>query len=61
MKKDIESYVQSCAVCAVIKKKKKRDQVRVLQQVTEPTQPWEEITMDFIVELPESGGNTVIW
>lgn len=27
----------------------------------EPTQPWEETAMDFIVEFPESGENTVIW
>lgn len=33
----------------------------LLQQIADPSQPWEKIAIDFIVELPESGGNTVIW
>lgn len=32
-----------------------------LQQVADPHQPWEEIAIDFIIELPDSRGNTVIW
>lgn len=29
--------------------------------VVEPNTPWKEISMDFIVELSESSGNTIIW
>lgn len=60
MKKDIESYVKSCAVCATMKRRPGKS-LGLLQQVAEPTRPWEKIVMDFIVELPESGGSTVIW
>lgn len=60
MKKHIESYVKNCAVCAAMKKRPGKSP-GLLQQVTEPTRPSEEIAMDFIVELPESGENTVIW
>lgn len=60
MKKDIESYVKSCTMCAAMKKRPGKSP-GLLQQVAEPIQPWEEIVIDFIMELPESGGNIVIW
>lgn len=34
---------------------------KLLQPSTSPTAPWREISMDFIVELPENWENTVIW
>lgn len=60
MKQDIKSYVKSCAVCAAMKKRPGKSP-GLLQQVAEPTRPWEEIAMDFIVQLPDSAGNMVIW
>uniref|UniRef100_A0A2H6N0A5 Integrase catalytic domain-containing protein n=1 Tax=Micrurus carvalhoi TaxID=3147026 RepID=A0A2H6N0A5_9SAUR len=60
MKLDIEDYMKSCLICAMMKHRIGK-LPGLFQQVTEPTQPWEEIAMDFIIELPESGGNTVIW
>lgn len=33
----------------------------MLQPMADPSQPWEEITMDFIVELLENGRSRVIW
>lgn len=33
----------------------------LLQPVANPSNPWEEIAMDFIVELSESVENTVTW
>lgn len=33
----------------------------LLQQVADPTHPWQDIAMDFIVDLPNSRGYTVIW
>ena len=33
----------------------------LLQEVANPTHPWKQISMDFIVDLPESQKKTVIW
>lgn len=33
---------------------------RLIQPVATPVRPWEERAMDFIVDLPESQGNTGI-
>lgn len=60
MRKDIESYVKCCLMCASMKKWPGKPP-GLLQQVPEPSQIWTEIAMDFIMELPESGGNTVVW
>lgn len=60
MKADVEDYIKSCATCATRKMRLGRPP-RLLQQVADPCHPWKEIAMDFIVELPESRGNTVIW
>ncbi|KAK9401921.1 hypothetical protein NXF25_010277 [Crotalus adamanteus] len=60
LKKDVENYVKSCPIYATMKKCP-GNPPGLLQQAVDPTQPWEEIAMDFIVELPESRGNTVIW
>lgn len=59
MKKDIEAYVVSCSVYASMKCLPGRTS-GLLQLAANPTMPWEEIAMDFIVELPESGRKTVI-
>lgn len=59
MKAEVEDYVKSCATCAAMKTRPGK-LPGFLQQVASHSRPWEEITMDFIVELPESGGNTVI-
>lgn len=60
MKKEIENYVASCPVCASAKRPPRKTP-GLLQAMASPTAPWKEIPMDFIVELPESTGNTVIW
>lgn len=60
MKKDIESYMRSYAMFLVSKRMPGKS-LGLLQQVANPTRPWEETSMDFIVELLESGGNIVIW
>ncbi|KAK9395822.1 tyrosine-protein kinase Srms-like [Crotalus adamanteus] len=56
----VENYVKSCTVCATMKRIPGKTP-GLLQPVADPSQPWEEIAMDFIVDLPESSGNTVIW
>ncbi|KAK9395824.1 retrotransposon-derived protein PEG10 [Crotalus adamanteus] len=60
LKKDVENYVKSCTVCATMKRIPGKTP-GLLQPVADPSQPWEEVAMDFIVDLPESKGNTVIW
>ncbi|KAK9395767.1 hypothetical protein NXF25_019128 [Crotalus adamanteus] len=60
VKVDIEAYVKGCHVCATAKPHTGKP-LGLLQTVADPTQPWEDIAMDFIVELPENRGYTVIW
>lgn len=60
MRTDIEAYVKSCPRCAVTKTRPGRP-LGLMQSVADPVQPWQEIAMDFIVDLPNSNGNTVIW
>lgn len=52
LKKDIECYVASCPVCASAKWQQGKTPP-LLQPVVEPNAPWKEISMDFIVELPQ--------
>ncbi|KAK9395375.1 hypothetical protein NXF25_018736 [Crotalus adamanteus] len=59
MKKDVETYVRECSVCATTKPQVGKPS-GPLQQVSDPSRPWEQIGMDFIVDLPASHGNTVI-
>lgn len=56
LKKDIESYVASCPVCASAKRWRGKT-----PELLQTMASWREISMDFIVELPESSGNTFIW
>lgn len=60
MKKDIKEYVHSCAVCNTMKARPRKPP-SLLQPVADPVQPWQQIAMDFIVDLPKSQGNTVTW
>ena len=58
--KDIKDYVASCSTCAMAKQKGGKPQ-GLLQSVANPSKPWKQITMDFIVDLPESKKKTAIW
>lgn len=60
LKKEIESYVSSSPICASAKRRQGKTS-GLLQTLAKPSAPWTEISMDFIVEHPESSGNTVIW
>lgn len=60
MRPEIEQYVKACPVCAVAKHRSGRP-LGLLQSVADPHVPWEEIAMDFVVELPSSNGHNVIW
>uniref|UniRef100_A0A2D4IPV6 Gypsy retrotransposon integrase-like protein 1 n=1 Tax=Micrurus lemniscatus lemniscatus TaxID=129467 RepID=A0A2D4IPV6_MICLE len=60
MRAFIDKYVKGCKECAMSKYRIGKP-IGPLQVVAEPTHPWQEIAMDFIVDLPQSQGHTVIW
>ncbi|KAK9412177.1 hypothetical protein NXF25_003352 [Crotalus adamanteus] len=60
LRKDIEGYVKGCHVCAQVKVIPKRP-MGLLQPVSDPAWPWQDIGMDFIMDLPNVRGYTVIW
>uniref|UniRef100_A0A2D4PU95 Gypsy retrotransposon integrase-like protein 1 n=1 Tax=Micrurus surinamensis TaxID=129470 RepID=A0A2D4PU95_MICSU len=60
MRSHIEDYVKKCHVCATTKSRVGKP-LGLLQKVSEPVRPWQDIAMDFIVELPNSKNYTVIW
>uniref|UniRef100_A0A8C5M348 Gypsy retrotransposon integrase-like protein 1 n=1 Tax=Leptobrachium leishanense TaxID=445787 RepID=A0A8C5M348_9ANUR len=56
---EIKQYVQSCQVCSQAKHSTLRP-AGLLQPLVTPDTPWKAITVDFIVDLPPSHGNTTI-
>ena len=56
----INEYVRSCDICQR-NKSPRHKKFGLLQPLELPSSPWQSIAMDFIVELPESEGNTSIW
>jgi transposase InsO family protein len=52
-RKKIEQYIKKCDTCQRTKKPKHRP-YGPMQPIAAPTEPWEEIAMDFIVKLPKS-------
>ena len=59
MTKDTKNYVQGCPVCQTTKIRT-NDLPVALQPTEIPTKPWEEITADFVTDLPESQGHDSI-
>lgn len=60
LKQDVEEYVHCCVTFTTMKKQPGKPP-RLLQPVASPLRPWEEIAMDFTVDLLASQGKTVIW
>ena len=60
MDQDIEEYVCSCDSCQRNKTARHKKYGELLP-LEVPYRPWTSISMDFIVGLPESDGNTKIW
>ncbi|KAL0438746.1 UNVERIFIED_CONTAM: Retrovirus-related Pol polyprotein from transposon.6 [Sesamum latifolium] len=60
MTKDVKSFVQSCTVCQQ-NKYSTQPPYDLLQPLPTSDGVWEEISVDFIMHLPRSNGNTVIW
>ncbi|KAM6469701.1 vomeronasal type-2 receptor 26-like [Liasis olivaceus] len=59
LQKDMEAYVAGCLTCAMAKGFKGKPR-GLLQPMASLDAPWQEITMDFIVELPKSRSKTAI-
>ena len=59
MQKDIKQYVTNCTVCQQAKTLN-TSPAGLLQPLPIPAQVWEDISMDFITGLPNSGGYTAI-
>ena len=53
MRSDVYAYVKTCAICQRTKVKRHRE-YGVLSSFPVPSKPWQEITMDFITDLPPS-------
>uniref|UniRef100_A0A803TR04 Gypsy retrotransposon integrase-like protein 1 n=1 Tax=Anolis carolinensis TaxID=28377 RepID=A0A803TR04_ANOCA len=60
IRKDVKGYLQECPVCAMAKQKVGRPE-GLLQSVADPSRPWTDIAMDFVVDLPNSNGFNTIW
>lgn len=57
MAKDVRKFVRNCDVCG--RTKAWRDKKKgALKPLPVPDRPWQEVSMDFIVELPKSEGCT---
>ena len=56
---DIADYVRQCRVCQVVKDQNKRHQ-GLLKPLPVPRGPWEDISMDFIVELPSTARKSTV-
>ncbi|GJW78613.1 ty3-gypsy retrotransposon protein [Tanacetum coccineum] len=60
LKKDVAQFVKSCTVCQTIKHPNHKP-YGLLQPLPTPSQPWHDISMDFITNLPPSKGKVCIW
>ena len=61
MKKDVANFVAKCLVCQKIKAKHQR-LAGVLQPIEIAESKWEQISMDFMVDLPKTTNrHDVVW
>ena len=59
MRKDVNDFVRTCAVCAR-NKTSTQPPAGLLQPLSVPKRPWSHISLDFVTGLPPSDGNTTI-
>ena len=60
MRQQVKQYVKNCDNCQRIKSNNHAP-YGFLKPLKAPSRPWKSIAMDFITQLPESGGNDTIW
>ncbi|MCO5554803.1 hypothetical protein L7F22_008338 [Adiantum nelumboides] len=60
MQEDVVEYVRTCPTCQLVKAQRIRP-AGLLMSMPTPSRPWDVISMDFIVDLPESHGFTMIF
>ena len=60
MDQEVEEYVRSCDSCQR-NKATQHKKYGLLDSLDIPNRPWDDISLDFIVPLPESSGHTKIW
>ena len=59
MRSDVRDFVRKCTTCQLIKYEPKRPG-GLLQPISIPSSPWEDLSLDFITSLPPSHGYTTI-
>lgn len=59
LKRFVTDFVASCTTCAQSKSSRTKPQ-GLLQPIPPPLRPWQKVTLDFIVSLPESNSFTAI-
>lgn len=60
MRLTVQDYVRSCAACQGAKSLTQKSQ-GLLQTLPIPSKPWDELSMDFVVALPNSNGFTAVF
>ena len=60
MRKQVDQYVRNCQSCQR-SKSSRHTTFGVLRPLTVPEWPWEDISMDFVVGLPECEGFDAVW
>ena len=60
MRKDVDRYVRNCHPCRRAKASR-QSPFGTLRPNPVPDAPWQDLSMDFVVGLPESKGHDAIW
>ena len=60
MRKDVERFVANCHTCCRTKPRRHASHGTLLP-LPVPDRPWQDISMDFVVGLPQSKGFNTIW
>ncbi|KAK3527541.1 hypothetical protein QTP86_026647 [Hemibagrus guttatus] len=56
---DVEDFVRQCATCAQARTSRQRPE-GLLESLPVPRRPWSHLSVDFLTDLPDSGGFTTI-